>query len=325
MLATRLIPGALMLAAILGGTSIPARADCPLIPIPNASKPQHDGKTPKAPTQVKDMTREHFQNSQNEGASYCLYSPPSGGPVHGLIMYLHGYHVEVGAHDPMLQFLAKAGFYIVYPYYPLLTKALIAGAREDGPYYPTRARTALSNALSMLKGERNVDIRHVAVAGHSFGAAAAVRVAATWTRSPAISAIVLHDPSDAAAACQFAADKARCANEWDYTVQPFTNIPCSTRLLVIQSQTEYYKGFGAQVMENWQNLRHIAKFVGASGATPQRNFLRVPSDASHSRIATLESNLLAPMVIEPGNCRVLNLALKRGLQGRLWLPSDLDG
>src|SRR5262245_65397892 len=105
MLATRRIAGALMLGAILGGTSVPALADCPLIPIPNASKPPHDGKTPRAPTQVKDMRREHFENSQSAGASYCLYSPPSGGPVHGLIMFLHGYHVEVGAHDPMLQFL----------------------------------------------------------------------------------------------------------------------------------------------------------------------------------------------------------------------------
>ena len=111
-----------------------------------------------------------------------------------MILYLHGYQAEVGAYDPMLQDFAKSGFYVVYPYYPILTGALIGGGREAGPYYPARARAALSDALSTLKAKRNVDIQRVAVAGYSFGAAAAVRVAATWTGSPAIRAIVLHDP-----------------------------------------------------------------------------------------------------------------------------------
>ena len=301
MMATRNIAGVLMLAATLSSMSVPAGADCPLIPIPNAWwSPPHEGNAPKAPTQIKDMTREHFENSQNEGASYCLYSPPPSEPAHGLIMFLHGGQPsEVGANDPMLQFLAKAGFYIVYPYIPR--------AREDGPYAPSRARAALSDALSKLKVERNVDIQRVAVVGQSYGGAVAVRVAATWTQSPAIRAIVLHDPWwDPVPICSWlATDRDRCAQEWDYITQPYTNIACSTRLLMMQAE----RGTGEHVNRFWKNLQHIARYVGAPGSTtPQRNFLQVPHDVSQ-RLAlgiVLESTLLTPTVLAPDTCRSWN-------------------
>jgi pimeloyl-ACP methyl ester carboxylesterase len=241
------------------------------------------------------MKREHVENSQHEGASYCLYSPPSSEPVHGLIMFLHGGRPwESGANDPMLQFLAQAGFYVVYPHIPNLFR--------DLPYYPTRARAALSNALSKLKTERNVDIKRVAVVGHSIGGAAAVRVATTWTGLATIQALVLLDPADAKIACDLAPADRRCKDEWDYNAQPHTKIACSTRLLIIQAETELAPGFGATAVQHWRDLRHIAKYAGASGATPQRNFLRVRNDVSHPGIAILESTHFTPVVLDPLTC-----------------------
>jgi hypothetical protein len=199
----------------------------------------------------------------------------------------------------MLQYLARSGFYVVYPY---------ANSQDDQDNYPTRARVALTNALATLSAQGK-NVTKVAAAGHSHGGAAAVRLTATWAGPPAISALVLHDTSGHD--CQGARDRPRCHAEWDYSFAALEKIPCATHLLIIQADASR---FGANSMMFWKDLRHIAKFSGTSGSKFQRNYLLVPSDYSHALLlppAILESTHLTPTVTPPAYCRAL-----AGLMGR---------
>src|SRR5262249_12690804 len=163
--------------------------------------------------------------------------------IYGLIMYLHGTQLgnEVGAYDPMLQFFAQSGFYVVYPYV------------TDENHYPTLAKGALGDAIAKIKSEKGVDIQSVAVVGHSHGGAAAVRVVATWRAPPVIKALILHDTSGHE--CPVAdedpkskSQRADCLNEWDFSFAELKKIPCSTHLLVIQAGSSV---FGANSMLFW--------------------------------------------------------------------------
>jgi Chlorophyllase enzyme len=276
-----------------------AWGDCDRVPVPDVASwppPPNSEKAPKAPQQIIDRTnREQFVNPDNDGASFCLYSPPSGAEAHGLILYLHGAEpLEVGAYDPMLQYLAKSGFYVVYPLVNLF---------RDEAHYPTLAKVALTDALAKLKSLRNVDIRKVAVAGHSHGGAAAVRVVASWTGPPAIQALILHDPSgNGGDKCFDSDNSAVCPREWDLSAEELITISCSTRLLIIQA----YKSIGVDPMRYWRNLKQLARYRGTSGTMPQRNFLRVRDDESHWRQGiVLKSTHITPGVISPIACAVM--------------------
>jgi hypothetical protein len=271
--------------------------------------------TPTAPDQVTDMTREDFANL--DGSGYCLYSPKDKTrEIYGLIMYLHGGQLgfEVGAYDPMLQFFAQSGFYVVYPYVK----------KED--LYPTLARDALGDAIAKIKSAKGVDIQSVAVVGHSHGGAAAVRVAATWRGPPVIKALILHDTSGheclTADEDPHRPQREQCLVEWDFSLAELKKIPCSTHLLIIQAQSSI---FGVNSMMFWKDLGHIAKYTGTSGNAPKRNYLVVPNDLSHLPLF-VESTHLTPTVLSKPICDLLsNLAGRKDDDGCYLTSMDAHG
>jgi pimeloyl-ACP methyl ester carboxylesterase len=300
---------ALVIAAMLAlsVTSNEARAaepNCPTIPDTSLWPDPQAGIAPQPPGQIKDMTREHVPNDAQPGAGYCMYSPKdTSQAIYGLIMYLHGYPplgVEPGSYDPMLQYLAKSGFYVIYPYAP---------SHSDQLKYPSLARAALTNALARLS-QQNITITKVAVVGHSHGGAAAIRVAATWMAAPPISALILHDTSGHA--CPDRSDQEdpqaqQCRQEWDFSFTALERIPCSTYLLIVGAEMSVH---GGSSMMFWKDLRHIARYAGTSGTTAKRNYLLVRSDMSHMvhlPPIRLDSTHLTPIVLHPVTCALSTL------------------
>jgi hypothetical protein len=159
----RLLLLASVMWTLLGIAESIAQTGCP--PIPGnwpwlLNDPPLKSMTPVAREQTKDQARVHVDgpSGPGEGAGYCLYmtNPASD----GLILFLHGSQAgfEVGAYDPMAQFLTKGGHNVVYAYGPSLLKT---------GTYPRRAIDALNHALSLLKLQYKVEIRKLAVVGHS--------------------------------------------------------------------------------------------------------------------------------------------------------------
>jgi pimeloyl-ACP methyl ester carboxylesterase len=306
-----------------------------MIPETVAAKDYPDprrGMAPLAPTpdqytsQYTRVTRQRFSSPTSD---YCLYSPPAASA--GLILYLHGYQPDLrianiqdfGAYDAMLQYLAKSGFYVVYPY------------AYDETNYPSHARAALVDALAQLKSrEKSVDIKNVAVAGHSHGGAAAIRVAARWSEAPTISAplsaLILHDTSGHD--CSGAKDRESCVTEWDFSFAELEKIPCSTHLLIIQAEQSE---IAVSSMMFWKDLRHIARYTGTSGDTPLRNYLVVRGDISHFSLdpsqpkppnVFLPSTHLTPTVLPPIFCGTLtSLAGKQDDYGCYLTSMDFYG
>src|SRR5262245_46498305 len=162
------------------GAASPAHAACPPIPSAAQTADPFAGLAPFGPPRITTALRSDVSNG---GASYCLYHPALGRPVLGMVLFAHGAQLfEQGIHDPVAEWLAELGFYVVYPYI------------SDATRYPSQASAALSHALLLLRGA-GVRIDNLAVAGFSLGGLAATRVAATWTQQPPIRAIVLHDPA----------------------------------------------------------------------------------------------------------------------------------
>jgi acetyl esterase/lipase len=283
----------------LGIGNAVAQTDCP--PIPGSlfwilNDPPLKSMTPRVPDQIKDQARMHVdgRSGPGEGAGYCLYTANPASD--GLILFLHGYQAgfEMGAYDPMVQFLTKGGHNVVYAYGPAL---LNTGT------YPRRAIDALNHALSLLKAQSK-EIRKLAVVGHSLGGMAALRVAAEWKGTPAITALIAIDPGppldsdamkllkdtacdDGTFPCQCAMDSKGCES-WNVG-QGLSPIACSTRLLFIQAQKtadecSCVPGQSCNCQLLWDRLPQIAKYVGSSGQIPQRNLLRVPHDVSHARL-----------------------------------------
>jgi dipeptidyl aminopeptidase/acylaminoacyl peptidase len=126
-------------------------APCPLAPPVTSSGPNYPPDAPAPPMQLTTITRD-------DQTGYCLYTPP--GAVRGLVLYVHGFQlVEHGGLDPMLQYIANAGYYVVYPY--------------DNPVVtPTAAKSALAAALAYLQ-QKGVTMQNLAVAGYSAGGMAA--------------------------------------------------------------------------------------------------------------------------------------------------------
>src|SRR5262245_9646019 len=105
--------------------------------------PPYKGSAPLAPQQISDIKRSHHDGPvtpvpaytiltveifpavpDHRGASYCLYTPPAGTTLagtapadpQGLILFLHGaggFLWGSSSNDPMLQYLASNGFYVV--------------------------------------------------------------------------------------------------------------------------------------------------------------------------------------------------------------------
>jgi hypothetical protein len=244
----------------MSGAAAPAQAACPPIPTAAQTSDPHAGVAPIGPPRITVAARRDVANG---GSSYCLYQPSLGRPVLGMVLFAHGAQLsEQGLHDPVAQWLAELGFYVVYPYV------------SDATRYPSQARGALSHALTSLRSA-GVQIDRLAVAGFSLGGIAAVRVAATWTLHPPIRAIVLHDPAGMSYLPFL-----NLGREYDLSRSGLASIRCDTRFLIVQSQTSTgHPNSGALTL--WSNLPQVARYSGATGSAPNRNFLRVPDDTSH--------------------------------------------
>jgi hypothetical protein len=251
---------ALCATVLTAGAAAPSQAACPAIPTAAQTSDPYAGLAPIAAPRITVATRTDVPNG---GASYCLYHPALGRPVLGMLLFAHGAQLtEQGLHDPVAEWLAELGFYVVYPYI------------SDATRYPSQARAALSHALTSL-AVQGVRIDRLAVAGFSLGGLAAVRVAATWTLHPPIRAIVLHDPAGLSYLPLL-----NLAREYNLSKSGLAAIRCDTRLLIVQSQTSTGSS-NSGALTIWNNLPQVARYSGATGRAPNRNFLRVPHDASH--------------------------------------------
>ncbi len=243
---------ALGMTLVASGAARPARAACPPIPSAAQTADPYAGLAPLGPPRIATVLRSDVPNG---GASYCLYHPSLGKPALGLVLFAHGAQLfEQGVHDPVAEWLAELGFYVVYPYI------------SDATRYPSQASAALSHALALLRSA-GVGIDRLAVAGFSLGGLAAVRVAATWKQQPPIRAIVLHDP----AGMSFL-PLVDLAREYDLSESGLAAIRCDTRLLIVQSQAATGNA-NSGALTIWNNLPQVARV--------HRNFLRVPDDTSH--------------------------------------------
>jgi len=302
----RLVFLAALILAMPGSSWAEVPKACPPIPgqppSPKLPDPPFKDQTPKAIEQIIDQKRVHY-NGPVEGAGYCLYVPSS--KADGLILFLHGFTFDphAGSADPMMQFLVShSGYYVVYPYGPELFRT---------GTYPRRAVDALNDALAVLKSQYQVDIKKLAVVGHSLGGTSALRVAAEWKGAPPISVIIPIDPGPPTESALMTGLKATACDatgceSWDLG-DGLKSISCSTRLLVIQAQSTSEgpcvcpQGQTCHCQALYEKLPQIARYVGTS-QTPQRNFLRVPHDTSHAHPApgvlgpTIPSTHLGPMV-----------------------------
>jgi hypothetical protein len=241
---------ALFLALLaLAATPSLAAPPCPFAPPVTSPGPNYPPDAPAPPIPLTTITRE-------DQTSYCLYTPP--GVVRGIVLYVHGFQfIEQGGLDPMLQYIANAGYYVVYPYdNPLVT--------------PTAAKSALAASLAYLQ-QKGVSTQNLAVAGYSAGGMAAVRVAATWVGPPNITAIIVHDP---------AGTSFLTGPDWDLSVNALASIPCKTHLLIVQSQTSVGDSNSA-AGAIWDGLPQISRYTASMLSPYRRNFLRVPDDTSH--------------------------------------------
>jgi pimeloyl-ACP methyl ester carboxylesterase len=309
---------------VVGNAAEPSEiAECPPIPGNHdvwpyeLQEPPHKGETPVGPQQITGITRTHHTGPLLPGlppfygAGYCLYAPASS--AKGLILFLHGWQsgFEPGGYDPMMQFLATNGYYVVYPY--------ASNVLRDTGAYPQRAGAAVKDAMANLKS-KGVDIQKVAVAGHSLGGMTTVRLAARWRTLteglPFPSALVLLEPGGSSnyllSLLRFMPPPIYDA--WKLDPEELASIPCTTRLLVIQAQStaedpvdphEHYPLTTAQLL--WQNLPQIARYAGAPDGTPplpQRNFLRVLNDTSHPGIDDIKSTHLVPVALPRVICGI---------------------
>jgi pimeloyl-ACP methyl ester carboxylesterase len=323
---TRIFVNAFIASCTLVGSSHFAHAQptpgCPLIPIPDAQAIADPDRErfpypPPAPVRISDIERTNVDNLVsvegigNVDASYCLYSPPLRSspltPKKTLLLYNHGFQFgETGGLDAMLQYIANSGYYVVYPYIPFSFKPAIGtevnlhSFMKEYQLYPTLAFSALRDALTRLQ-QQGVGIDHVAVAGHSLGGIAAVRVAARWAQeaqSPGINAIILHEPAglDVLQGAPFHLDTGLGAGLWARAQADLSAIRCQTYLLIILAEdSEGQSNSAAKLI--WNNLPQISKFAPSSspGHTSlaqryRRNLLMVRHDVSHGALSTRRSD-----------------------------------
>jgi pimeloyl-ACP methyl ester carboxylesterase len=178
--------------------------------------------------------------------------------------------------DPMLQFIARSGYYIVYPYIQDSVGDILNQSVPQLRRFPALGLNALSGALTQLQSQ---NITNVAVAGYSLGAIAAARVAAMWkeqNKSPPIRAIVLHEPAGlrpqiVLPGIVIPIDFTH-ANDWSSKFA-LAAIPCDTFLLIVQAQSSTVQPDldNSAARKIWHNLWRIARYAGTSGNRYHRN------------------------------------------------------
>jgi hypothetical protein len=260
---SRFASAVILAATITAGAarSASASASCPPIPSAGVADPLA-GVAPAAPHQVTSIAR--TWHAPSAGApGYCLYQPPAS--AQGLVLFNRGWQFfgEDGGLDPLAQFLASQGYYVIYP-------DLDESSLSPLPDWPAQGRAAIAAALAELAGH-GITITRLAVAGHSLGAVAAMRVAATWTGTPSISAALLAEP----AGSSFLPSG---AGPWDLSAAGLSSVSSSLHLLIIQAHSSVGDANSAAVTI-WNALPQIPK-TNAAGQF-QKNFLRVLDDSSH--------------------------------------------
>mgnify|MGYP001178222968 CR=1 FL=1 len=191
-----------------------------------------------------------------DAAAYWLIEPaeptPESAPV---LVYMHGWSAfePEDGYAPMLVHLARKGFVIVFPY---------QGGPFDRSRWEGNSRQAVQRALEELaRGAHPRPDGHFAIAGHSVGAALALRMAAPGEPAiPPPEAVVLHDAAGRRAFADLLSEGGVLAR-----------VPATVALLVMQAETS---GPGEAnepdsfSLEAWEGTRHL----------PQRNFLRSYGD-----------------------------------------------
>ena len=253
---------ALLLLGLALGAASQVRADCPpSLPAWQMNDPQAlvAPDTPKPPAALRT-----YHPAKNGVVGYCVYQPALWfrNAPQGIVFYNHGAQLaEDGGYDPMLRYLAQAGYYVIYPELPVY----------DMAGWPGHSLKALQAGLAQLRSQ-GVQVSRLAVAGHSLGAATATQVAALWQGSPAIGAIILHEPAG------------RYFYEgWNwqqFTLNPagLARISGSTYLLIVQAQSSQGDQ-NSSAHPIWDALPQIPK-LDAQGKF-RKNFLLLPDDVSH--------------------------------------------
>ncbi|MBX3269658.1 MAG: hypothetical protein KF729_05330 [Sandaracinaceae bacterium] len=191
-----------------------------------------------------------------DAAAYWLIEPAEPTPAQApVLVYMHGWSAfePEDGYEAMLVHLARKGFVIVFPY---------QGGPLDRSRWEGSSRQAVQRALDELaRGAHPRPDGHLAIAGHSVGAALALRMAAPGEPAiPTPELVVLHDAAGRRAFADLLSEGGALAR-----------VPPTVALLVMQAQTS---GPGEAnepdsfSPEAWEGTAHLTR----------RNFLRSYGD-----------------------------------------------
>ena len=102
---------------------------------------------------------------------------PTGGGVHPLIVFAHGFALTPAAYSRLLSAWAEAGFVVAAPVFPLENAHAPGGPTESDLVNEPRDISVVIDRLLAGTLGRKIDRTKIAVAGHSDGAVAALAVA----------------------------------------------------------------------------------------------------------------------------------------------------
>lgn len=124
-----------------------------------------------------------------------LWYPSTGDGPFPVIVFSHGFSSSPGAYYELLTSWAAAGFVVAAPTFPLTSQdsALVA---EDVPNQPADVSYVLTAVLALNRTHGDalagrIDVRHIAVAGHSAGAITTIGLLSTCCVDKRVTAAVV--------------------------------------------------------------------------------------------------------------------------------------